>query len=92
MSSLGTLAFDEYGRPFIIIKDQDKKSRLSGVEALKVQSQCANGLSAHLNGVLNNTCVSQLNFESFRGLNARFLQSDFVIECEINGFWCFKLN
>lgn len=37
MSALGTLAFDEYGRPFLIIKDQDKKSRLTGVEALKVQ-------------------------------------------------------
>lgn len=37
MSTLGTLAFDEYGRPFIIIKDQDKKTRLSGIDALKVQ-------------------------------------------------------
>lgn len=37
MSALGTLAFDEYGRPFIIIKDQDKKTRLSGIDALKVQ-------------------------------------------------------
>lgn len=36
MSALGTLAFDEYGRPFIIIKDQDKKTRLSGIDALKV--------------------------------------------------------
>lgn len=36
MSSLGTLAFDEYGRPFIIIKDQDRKSRLTGLDALKV--------------------------------------------------------
>ncbi|KAM8967792.1 T-complex protein 1 subunit epsilon [Pelodytes ibericus] len=35
MSAMGTLAFDEYGRPFIIIKDQDRKSRLSGLEALK---------------------------------------------------------
>ncbi|XP_018429090.1 PREDICTED: T-complex protein 1 subunit epsilon isoform X2 [Nanorana parkeri] len=35
MSTLGTLAFDEYGRPFIIIKDQERKSRLSGLEALK---------------------------------------------------------
>ncbi|XP_066462473.1 T-complex protein 1 subunit epsilon-like [Eleutherodactylus coqui] len=35
MSALGTLAFDEYGRPFIILKDQDRKSRLSGPEALK---------------------------------------------------------
>lgn len=36
MSALGTLAFDEYGRPFIIIKDQDKKTRLTGLDALKV--------------------------------------------------------
>ncbi|KAM4688361.1 T-complex protein 1 subunit epsilon [Discoglossus pictus] len=35
MSAMGTLAFDEYGRPFIIIKDQDRKSRLSGLDALK---------------------------------------------------------
>lgn len=36
MASVGTLAFDEYGRPFLIIKDQDRKSRLMGLEALKV--------------------------------------------------------
>ncbi|XP_022650916.1 T-complex protein 1 subunit epsilon-like [Varroa jacobsoni] len=35
MSSIGTLSFDEFGRPFIIIKDQDKKKRLQGIEALK---------------------------------------------------------
>ncbi|XP_054752327.1 T-complex protein 1 subunit epsilon-like [Lytechinus pictus] len=35
MSSLGSLAFDEYGRPFIIIRDQDSKSRLTGIEAQK---------------------------------------------------------
>ncbi|XP_064613019.1 T-complex protein 1 subunit epsilon-like [Liolophura sinensis] len=35
MTSQGTIAFDEYGRPFIIIKDQEKKSRLSGIEAHK---------------------------------------------------------
>lgn len=34
--SVGQLAFDEYGRPFIIIKDQDSKGRLSGIEAHKV--------------------------------------------------------
>ena len=36
MDSRGSLAFDEYGRPFIIIRDQDAKSRLSGIEAHKV--------------------------------------------------------
>lgn len=31
----GSLAFDEYGRPFIIIKDQDKQKRLTGNDAIK---------------------------------------------------------
>ena len=31
----GQLAFDEYGQPFIILKDQSTKSRLSGLEAQK---------------------------------------------------------
>lgn len=35
MSSYGTVAFDEYGRPFIIVRDQDTKSRLKGVDAVK---------------------------------------------------------
>jgi hypothetical protein len=29
-------ATDEYGRPFIIVKEQEKKERLSGIEAQKV--------------------------------------------------------
>lgn len=33
MTSIGTLAFDEYGRPFFILKEKQK--RLSGLEALK---------------------------------------------------------
>ncbi len=35
---MGTIAFDEYGRPFIIIRDQDSKQRLSGVDAHKVKT------------------------------------------------------
>jgi hypothetical protein len=27
------LAFDEYGRPFIILREQEKKSRLQGLDA-----------------------------------------------------------
>ncbi|TRZ03879.1 hypothetical protein DNTS_017051, partial [Danionella cerebrum] len=45
MSALGTLAFDEYGRPFIIIKDQDKKSRLTGLEALKSHIMAAKAVA-----------------------------------------------
>lgn len=32
----GSIAFDEYGRPFIIIRDQEKQKRLTGTDALKV--------------------------------------------------------
>lgn len=32
----GSIAFDEYGRPFIILRDQDKQKRLTGLDALKV--------------------------------------------------------
>ncbi|XP_040287624.1 T-complex protein 1 subunit epsilon [Bufo gargarizans] len=45
MSALGTLAFDEYGRPFIIIKDQDRKSRLSGLDALKSHIMAAKAVA-----------------------------------------------
>ena len=38
MSGRPTLAFDEFGRPFIIIKDQSTKKRLHGIEVHKVRS------------------------------------------------------
>lgn len=31
-----SLAFDEYGRPFIILKEQDTKTRIKGTDAIKV--------------------------------------------------------
>ncbi len=31
-----SLAFDEYGRPFIIIREQERKRRTKGLEAHKV--------------------------------------------------------
>ena len=34
-----SLAFDEYGRPFIIIREQDKKRRTKGLEAHKVSKE-----------------------------------------------------
>ncbi|KAK2491634.1 hypothetical protein MC885_017151 [Smutsia gigantea] len=45
MASVGTLAFDEYGRPFLIIKDQDRKSRLMGLEALKSHVMAAKAVA-----------------------------------------------
>jgi len=37
MAFPGTFAFDEFGRPFIILRDQDKQNRLTGNEAIKVR-------------------------------------------------------
>lgn len=30
------ITFDEYGRPFIILKEQDRQTRLTGLDAQKV--------------------------------------------------------
>jgi len=32
---LATVQMDEYGRPFLVIADQDSKSRLTGIDAIK---------------------------------------------------------
>merc|ERR1719340_453734 len=34
-NAMGSLAFDEYGRPFLILRDQDKQSRIIGKDAIK---------------------------------------------------------
>jgi T-complex protein 1 subunit epsilon len=34
-----SLAFDEFGRPFIIIREQEKKKRTKGMEAHKVSNK-----------------------------------------------------
>lgn len=36
MTAVGTLAFDEFGRPVLILKGQESKKRLFGIEAHKV--------------------------------------------------------
>ena len=36
MAAMGSLAFDEYGRPFLILKDQASQRRLTGKDAVKV--------------------------------------------------------
>ena len=37
-NSVGSLAFDEYGRPFLILRDQENQNRLTGKDAVKVSS------------------------------------------------------
>ena len=40
-----SVAFDEYGRPFIIIKEQEAKSRVKGLEASKSNIVAARGVA-----------------------------------------------
>jgi hypothetical protein len=35
MTSMGQLAFDEFGRPFLILKDEESQTRLTGSDAIK---------------------------------------------------------
>jgi hypothetical protein len=35
MTSVGQLAFDEFGRPFLILKDEESQNRLTGTDAIK---------------------------------------------------------
>jgi len=35
MASMGSLAFDEFGRPFFILKDEEAQNRLTGNDAIK---------------------------------------------------------
>ncbi|KER21898.1 hypothetical protein T265_09880 [Opisthorchis viverrini] len=44
----GTLAFDEFGRPFIIFKDQEKKKRLTGIAAHKSHILAAKSVAGTL--------------------------------------------
>lgn len=32
----GSIAFDEFGKPFIILRDQEQQKRLTGNDAIKV--------------------------------------------------------
>ncbi|EDQ84548.1 uncharacterized protein MONBRDRAFT_39210 [Monosiga brevicollis MX1] len=41
----GQVTFDEYGRPFLIIRDQDQKARLSGLEAQKAHILAARSVA-----------------------------------------------
>jgi len=48
MSSMGSLAFDEYGRPFLILRDQDSQKRLTGLEAQKSHILAAKAVASTL--------------------------------------------
>jgi len=45
---MGQIAFDEYGRPFIIVRDQEKQKRLTGIDAQKSHILAAKTIASTL--------------------------------------------
>lgn len=62
-----SLAFDENGRPFIILREQEKKKRVKGLEAHKVSFICPCLLIRAFCFVLSDTqaivLISQIGYE-----------------------------
>eukprot|EP00127_Corallochytrium_limacisporum_P003626 Clim_evm14s151 gene=Clim_evmTU14s151 len=48
MSSVGTVAFDEFGRPFLILREQDNTERMSGIEAIRSHIIAARSIASTL--------------------------------------------
>jgi len=48
-----SLAFDESGRPFIVLREQEKKQRVKGLDAHKVRTQSLTTYSDEHHGSKN---------------------------------------
>lgn len=46
--SIGSLAFDEYGKPFLILKDQGNQNRITGKDAIKSHIMAARTIASTL--------------------------------------------
>lgn len=92
MSAQGQIAFDEYGRPFIILRDQENQKRLTGLEAQKVHYVF---LPSILSLVLLSRFSVLLIFQSFICLHI-FLYCIKIYRVNVKGFtricmgdnWC----
>lgn len=49
-----SLAFDENGRPFIILREQEKKKRVKGLEAHKVSVKICFGCANYVDPLFAN--------------------------------------
>lgn len=76
----GSVAFDEYGRPFIILKDQDRQNRLTGLDALKSHIQAARQIA----GILRTSLGP-------RGLDKMLVSSDGEVTVTNDGATILKL-
>ena len=56
-----SLIFDEFGRPFVILKDQQQQARLRGIEAQKANILAARSVSAVLRSSLGPKGLNKTN-------------------------------
>lgn len=59
-----SLAFDENGRPFIIIREQDSKKRLKGLEAYKSNILAARAVASTLRSSLGPKGMDKMMVDS----------------------------
>ncbi|XP_013176882.1 PREDICTED: T-complex protein 1 subunit epsilon [Papilio xuthus] len=76
----GTIAFDEFGRPFIILKDQENQKRLTGTDAIKSHIQAAQQIASILRTSLGP-----------RGLDKMMVSSDGEVTVTNDGATILKL-
>lgn len=76
----GSIAFDEYGRPFIILRDQDKQKRLTGLDAIKSHILAARQIS--------NTLRTSLGP---KGLDKMMVSPDGEVTCTNDGATILKM-
>ncbi|XP_026483855.1 T-complex protein 1 subunit epsilon [Vanessa tameamea] len=76
----GTVAFDEFGRPFIILRDQENQKRLTGIDALKSHIQAARQIASILRTSLGP-----------RGLDKMMVSSDGEVTVTNDGATILKL-
>jgi len=76
----GSIAFDEYGRPFIILRDQEKQSRLTGNDAIKSHIMAARQIAHTLKTSLGP-----------KGLDKMMVSADGEVTCTNDGATILKL-
>ncbi|XP_045508181.1 T-complex protein 1 subunit epsilon [Colias croceus] len=76
----GTVAFDEFGRPFIILRDQDRQKRITGIDALKSHIQASRQIATILRTSLGP-----------RGLDKMMVSSDGEVTVTNDGATILKL-
>ena len=64
-----SLVFDEYGRPFVIIKDQEKKERIKGLDAQKQNIRWARSVSNVLRSSLGPRGMDKVLISSYQDLS-----------------------